>query len=310
MDATRAGTDKKTALVLGGGGAYGVVQAAYVQALVERGFLPDLVVGTSVGALNGAWLALHPDRPQELLRIWLDLERVRLLHPNPLRLAGRVVRGRLGLWRNEIVPRLIAAHCAGRRFEDTQIPFAVVATNLTRARKQVFQQGDLGPAILASTAIPAVFEPVEIGGELFVDGGISASVDLATAFQLGATEILAIDLSPPPAPRRPRTPLGVVRSSFAALSRSATDGMVECLEGRVALRLTTPDLSQRSPWSLDLSAAAVAKNLAVAREAVQELVDGAGRVIPGLPARPVPPPAARSAGRRLRVGWQRKRALA
>jgi len=300
------GLAPKRALVLGGGGAFGVIQAAYIQALSERGYRPDLVVGTSVGALNGAWLAMHPDRPEELLEVWRELGKLQLLRWNPFPIAGRLLRGRLGLWPNEIVPRLISTHVEGRRFEDARIPLVVVATNLTRGRKQTFHTGDLGPAIMASTAIPGVFDPVEIDGELFVDGGITATIDLATAYQLGATEILAVDLTPPADTARPRTAIGVLRLSLAALSRSTMDAMQECLSDRVAVRVTTPDLSQHSPWALTVSDEAIAQNLAVAREAVRVLVDEHGAVIPGPHHHWVCEPAP-AAARGLRGAFQRLR---
>gem|GEM_PF-783293 len=275
-----AGTRRK-ALVLGGGGAYGLVQAAYIQAAYERGFRPDIVVGTSVGALNGAWVALYPERAEELLPIWRDLDRIRVLRLNPIRLAGHVVRRRISLGRNQIVPYLVERYVGNLRFEDTAVRFAVVATNLTRARKHVFDRGPLGPAVLASTAIPGVFEPVEIDGELFVDGGMSCGCDLATAVELGATEILAIDLTPPHNRRRPKTALGVLRQSLAAMSRSATDAMEACLRHQVPMRMIVPDLARQSPWRLDVTEQAIAHNLELARTSITRALDANGNIIPG-----------------------------
>ena len=184
------------ALVLGGGGAFGIVQAAYIQAAYEMGFRPGLVVGTSVGALNGAWVALHPDEPEALLEIWQTLHRHRILRGNPLKVALRAARRRRGIFRNDLVSNLLRTHIRSSRFSETKLPLRVVATNLTRGCKHVFNNGLIAPAILASTAIPGFFDPIEIGGELFVDGGIAASVDLATAVEMGASEILAVELAP------------------------------------------------------------------------------------------------------------------
>ena len=165
---------RRPALVLGGGGAFGVVQAAYIQAAYELGFRPEVVIGTSVGALNGAWVALHPDEPQELLKVWLGLERMKLVDLAPHRLVQRLLRSRMSLCTNEIVPGLIARHLAGLRFEDTVLPLGIVATNLSQGMKRLFRAGPLDGAILASTAIPGVFAPVELDGDLFVDGGVVA----------------------------------------------------------------------------------------------------------------------------------------
>ncbi len=298
-----AGTTRRRALVLGGGGTYGLVQAAYIQAAYERGFRPDIVVGTSVGALNGAWVALYPERADELLPIWRDLDRIRVLKLNPIQLAGHLVRRRISLGQNRIVPYLVARYVGSLRFEDTAVKFAAVATSLTRAQKHVFESGPLGPAVLASTAIPGVFEPVEIDGELFVDGGMSGGCDLATAVDLGATEILAIDLTPAHDQRRPKTALGVLRQSLAALSRSATDAMESCLRDQLPMRMIVPDLSQQSPWRLDVTEQSIAHNLELARAGITRALDSNGEIIPGprlIGAAAAPEPPERRRERRLR----------
>jgi len=271
-------SSSRPALVLGGGGAYGVIQAAYMHAAYEHGFRPRVVVGTSVGSLNGAWLALHPDQPDELLRIWIGLDQMRLVRLNPFRLATRLVRNPMSLTTNNIVPELTANHIGDSRFEDTQLEFAVVATNLLRGAKHVFRSGPLAPAILASTAIPAVFEPVEIDGELFVDGCLTASVDMVTAAAMGATEMLAIDLTAPPGNSRPRTVYGVLKQSFAILSHATTDAMESYIAQQLPARVVRPDLSRNSPWRLDDSAGAVAHNLSLARRDLAGVFDADGHI--------------------------------
>src|SRR4029079_11974407 len=141
---------------------------------------PAMVVGTSVGALNGAWVAMYPERTDQLLEIWLGLDRLRVVDLNPARLVARLLRHPVSIAANQIVPRLLETPLAGKSFADTELPLAVVATNLTRGEKHVFRSGCLADAILASTAIPAVFAPHEVEGNLFVDGGVCASLDLAT----------------------------------------------------------------------------------------------------------------------------------
>lgn len=287
--------ERRPALVLGGGGAYGVVQAAYVQAVYEAGFRPSMVIGTSVGSLNGAWVAMYPDDPEGLVEIWHGLEAINLVRLNPMRVAGRFFRRPLGLSTNEIVPRLIERHVGDLRFEDTKLPLAIVATNLSKAEKHVFRSGPLGPAILASTAIPGLFDPVEVDGELFLDGGLAASVDLATALAMGATEILAIDLARPLIYGRPKTALGVLRCSLGILASSSTNGMEACVAHHTPLRVVRPDLTEYSPWRLHDCASATERNLELARAAVPSIIDSKGRVIPQAPEQslgPVPGVAA------------------
>jgi NTE family protein len=271
----------RPALVLGGGGTWGVVQAAYVHAAREAGYRPSLVVGTSVGALNATWVALHPDDTEGMLQVWHGLEPIRVFDLHPMRMVRKLARRPMAICTNQIVPRLIADHADGATFEDCEIPLAVVATNLTRSTKQVFQSGPLAPAIMASTAIPGVYDPVEIDGELYVDGGLVASLDLATAVQMGATEILAIDLSPPPPTWRPRTVVGILRQSFGVIVHAHIDAMEACLAHQLPVRILRPDLSNHSPWRLDNTSQAIARNLALARAAVAEALDGHGRVASG-----------------------------
>ncbi|MBI2766066.1 MAG: patatin-like phospholipase family protein [Chloroflexi bacterium] len=282
----------RPALVLGGGGAFGLVQAAYVHAAYEAGFRPSLVVGTSVGSLNGAWVALHPDGTDELLRIWLGLDRLRVVNLNPLRLARRVLRQSLSICTNDIVPRLVREHLAGRAFADLKLPLGVVATNLSLGCKHIFRDGPLGNAILASTAIPGVFEPVEFDDALFVDGCLTAPVDMATALDMGATEILAIDLTPAHPGGRPKNALGVLRQSFAILTHATTDAMESCISQQLPVRVMRPDLSKSSPWRLDDSAGAIAHNLGLAHRALASALDADGHVIPTTSAGPIPPPEA------------------
>ena len=278
MDANSAGSSRP-ALVLGGGGALGVIQAAYVTAALEMGFRPEMIVGTSVGSLNGAWTALHPDRPEELLKIWLGLDRLALVRFQPMRLFGKLFHP-TSVTTNDVVPRLLRRHLPGARFEDSAIELAVTATNLSRGEKHVFREGSLEQAVLASTAIPGVFEPVSIGGELFVDGCVTASVDLATAAEMGATEILAIDLTPAPTPARPKTAAGVLKQSFSILTSATTRAAESCLSRQMPVRVIRPDLSHNSPWLLDDSAGSIARNLRLATDGLQGVFDREGHIAP------------------------------
>ena len=289
MDA-RTPASSRPALVLGGGGALGVIQAAYITAALEMGFRPELIVGTSVGSLNGAWAALHPDRPEELLKIWLGLDRLALVRFQPMRLVGKLFHP-TSVTTNDIVPRLLRRYLPGARFEDSAIELAVTATNLSRGEKHVFTEGSLEQAILASTAIPGVFEPVAIGGELFVDGCVTASVDLATAAEMGATEILAIDLTPLPAPARPKTAAGVLKQSFSILTSATTRAAETCLARQMPVRVIRPDLSHNSPWRLDDSAGSIARNLRLAADGLRGVFDSDGHIAPDGKCWAIPPAA-------------------
>lgn len=279
-------TTGRRALVLGGGGAYGIVQAAYIQAVTEAGFRPDLVIGTSVGALNGAWVAMYPDDPEGLIGAWRELGDIRVLDMHPLRLASRLVRRSPALCGRDMVAPLVKRHLGRLTFEDTKLELGVVATNLSRGRKHLFREGLIAPAVRASTAIPGVFEPYEIGGELFVDGCITASVDLGSAVEAGATEILAIELAPPFMPKRATSALGVVSQAFSVLSRAAIDATEAVASRQAAIHVLRPDLSGLSPWRLEYRPGLVEEHLAMARREVAGALDAAGRVVPAATSRP------------------------
>jgi NTE family protein len=249
-------------------------------AAFERGFRPEVVVGTSVGALNGAWVALHPDRPADLLKIWLAMDQFSLVDWHPARIATRLIRNPLSAAPNDVVRKLIQANFGDARFDDTVVDLGVVATNLTKGEKHVFRSGSLRRAILASTAIPGVFEPVTIGTDQFVDGCVTANVDMASALEMGATEIFAIDLTPAPQLAHPRTAVGVLRQSFSILSTAATRAVEACVSQQMPVRMARPDLSGNSAWKLTDSAGAIAHNLRLAHEALAGVFDEDGRVAP------------------------------
>jgi NTE family protein len=287
----------RPALVLGGGGGFGVVQAAYIQAAHELGFRPQVVVGTSVGALNGAWVAMHPSAPEGLLDVWSKLRSQKLLRLNPVRLASRIVRRGGGICANELVPKLIAEHIRDVRFEDTELQLAVVATNLSQGRKHVFRSGGLADAVLASTAIPGVFDPVPLGGHLYVDGCVTAPLDFASAVEMGATEILAIDLTPSHTPGKPRTAIGVLARSMAILAHSSTDAMLAFAEREMPTRMLCPDLSRHSAWRIAVSEDDLQLCLREARAALRGALDANGHVVPAQTS--VPAISAELAPRRL-----------
>ncbi len=206
-DAAKAGP----ALVLSGGGALGALQAGFLRTLVRTDFRPSLIIGTSAGALNGAFLAFNPneDGIEKLIEIWRSLRDRSLFLFNPLRVAYQIMSKQLCLTNSDLLEVLINDHAPQDDFSATKIPLCITTTNLTAGRKEVIHEGQISRALLASTALPGIFCPVEIDGDLHVDGGILANLDLETAIDLGASEILAIDLSRCVDGRRPDSVIGV-----------------------------------------------------------------------------------------------------
>ena len=187
--------------VLGGGGARGAAQVGVLQALFEANVeAPVAVVGTSVGALNGASIAAYPSLAGAMMlrEVWMSRPALSVFQAHPLGLiVSGVRRENLSAFPQANVRRLIEraqALTGVSTFEQLRVPLAVVATDLNAGKPAVFRSGDLTPALLASTAIPGVFPMVRINEREHLDGGVVENTPLNIAVGDGAREILAISL--------------------------------------------------------------------------------------------------------------------
>jgi NTE family protein len=182
----------KTAFVFAGGGSLGAIQVGMLRTLLDAGVRADFVVGASVGAINAGYFAGAPDAAgvAKLARIWSGLRRSDIF---PLTLASA-----FGLLRhpgNLVDPgglrRLIETNLPYPRLEDAQIPLNIMATN-QQGQAVRLSSGPAVEAILASTAIPGVFPPVQIDGEALMDGAIAANTPMLLAAELGASRIIIL----------------------------------------------------------------------------------------------------------------------
>jgi NTE family protein len=187
--------------VLGGGGARGAGQVGVLQALFEANVeAPTAIVGTSVGALNGASIAAYPSLAGTMMlrEVWMSRPALSVFQAHPLGLlASGVRRDQLGVFPQENVRRLIErsqALTGITTFEQLRVPLAVVATDLNAGKPAVFRSGDLTPALLASTAIPGIFPMVRVNDREHLDGGVVENTPLNIAVDDGAKDILAISL--------------------------------------------------------------------------------------------------------------------
>lgn len=165
-----------------------------LRALQERGITPSLVLGSSAGAVNGAWYALYPQRMDDLERVWLTL-RTRTVFPGtPLQVGYNFFRGghahHVGNWH-----RILLQHFSGCRIENAAYPLGVVAVRLSDGAVTVFNHGDVVRTLLASTAIPGLFPPQSVDGELYVDGGVVEFLPIPGAVARGADVVYALDCS-------------------------------------------------------------------------------------------------------------------
>ena len=186
------------AFVLSGGAASGATQVGMLLALRDAHVAPDMIIGTSVGAINGVMIAAHPDDGALRLRdVWATLDKEGLLGSSSLRSLPRLVRTRRHLYRSDGLRGLLHSHLSCRSFDQLALPFVAVATNASAGTTALLQRGPLEPALLASAAIPGIFPRVEIDGAWYFDGGITANVPVRQALRLGAQSVIVLNASPP-----------------------------------------------------------------------------------------------------------------
>nr|QEO74151.1 hypothetical protein [uncultured bacterium] len=207
------------AFVLSGGANLGSVQAGMLVGLLESGIRPDLVVGTSIGAANAAYIAADPTtgRAHDLCRVWRGLRSKDVFPIHPLRALRSVARGG-SLFTPDSFWRLVERELGYERIEDAGIPLRIVATRFSDGSEVVFESGSVKDAILASTALPLVFPPHEIDGELYLDGGLSDQVPLQPAVCAGALRVYVLSVGfPCPPPAHHRSPRAVLVHSIGIL---------------------------------------------------------------------------------------------
>src|SRR5437660_5547402 len=184
-------------LALSGGGANGAAQAGAAAELFEAGFRPDLIIGTSVGAWNGAWMAGHPDGEggRELLRLWVDPSVRSLLRGVVRGYVGALARRRVAAFSDSHMRRIIEQSFGGRSFADLRIPLAVAAVDMISAEIEYLEEGSVSEAVLAASAIPTVLPPVRIGERMLADAGFVDNFGIVEALGRGARSIVLLDAS-------------------------------------------------------------------------------------------------------------------
>lgn len=182
-----------TAFVLGGGGLMGAHEVGMLGALAEAGIRPDLVVGTSVGALNGVFVAADPGGSAERLSDLWQGEPLRLAFSETLvGRAARLARSGTHLHSMEPLRRILTQLLPGPDFEDLELPFHCVAANIEAASARWFSKGPVIPAVMASCAVPGLLPPAEIDGEHYFDGGLVDSIPVGHAVAIGATDVYVL----------------------------------------------------------------------------------------------------------------------
>ena len=197
-------------LALGGGAARGFAHIGVIQVLEEAGIKPDLVVGTSAGSLVAALYAAGRNGV-ELATLAQSMDEGAI---TDWAFPGR------GLIRGEALARYVREQTGQRSIEQMKLPLGIVATDLDSGAPILFQRGDIGMAVRASSAVPAVFQPVKIGTREYVDGGLVSPVPVRFARQMGADLVLAVDISSPPDGAPTGDPFKMLMQTFSIMGKS------------------------------------------------------------------------------------------
>ena len=267
--------------VLGGGGSLGAMQVGMLQALSEHDVAPDIVVGTSVGSLNGAVVALHPtDAASRLSDLWVRVRKEQIFPGGWFTQVRNLQRSKTYLYGNTALAGLIEDFLApARSFDDLTLPFGAVSTDVSTALPVNVREGDLRPALLASAAIPGVFPLVEHGGRRLYDGGVVANVPMTQALQMGAKSLVVLDCTFPgqlAASLDTMTDILLFTAIVRMRSQAAMEAPIVAAEVPVVY-LPGPAAQLISPLDFDHTGELMEQSYAAARRFLRRVeVDGPG----------------------------------
>lgn len=274
------GLPRPLAYVLSGGGPLGAIQVGMLRALEERGVRPDLVVGASAGAINGALVAMDPDNASaRLVDIWAGVQR-RTIFPGSLIANLATLRRH----RNSVYPptglgHLIDIHAGDLRIEDLPVRFVAVAVDAAHGDPVLLEHGRLAPALMASAAIPGIFPPVQLDDQLLYDGGMGGNVPMRHALELGARSLVVLDcrlIQKPTQP--PRTVSQAMLFGVVVLvGRQATDELRDATRRAPVVYLPGPAGDKQSPFDFSHTTRLTEDAYRMSREFLGTLtVDGPG----------------------------------
>ncbi len=282
-----ARTRKGTAFVLGGGGLLGSAEVGMLRALLERGVKPDMIVGTSIGAINGAAIAARPDADgvADLAQLWREVTASGVFAGSLIRRVTTLARTRTSLHSNTGLRRLLERHLPLHSIEDLPVRFECVAASIEAAAEHWFTRGPLVDAVLASAAVPGILPPVVVRGEHFIDGGIVNSIPVSRAVALRAKTIYVCHVGRIDSKlRAPRQPLEVGLVAFEIARRHRFHADMASLPDDVEVHvLPTGD---RTPARYDSLASLRYRNFSRVTERIDAAYAATARYLDRLERRP------------------------
>lgn len=265
---TAEGLPSPVAFVLGGGGSLGAIQIGMLRALAEHGITPDLVVGTSVGSVNGALVAADPEHAADRLAgIWSTMTKSVVFPGGPLTQLRNLRKHRNHLFSSVGLAAVVSAALGDvTDFAQLTLPFGAVAVDAASGLAVLLRSGPLVPAILASSAIPGIYPPVELDGQVLYDGGVLANVPIRQALAMGARSLVLLDCAfPGHLPDVPATmaetlmfwaTLGMRNQAVLEAELAAATVPVLYLPGPAVLAITPLDFTHTAALTADAHTAA------------------------------------------------------
>jgi NTE family protein len=252
----------KIALVLGGGAARGFAHIGVIKVLGSHGIVPDMIVGTSAGAVVGSLYAAGLD-PYAMQKIGQQLDE---------KLFADWTLGGRGLLKGEALQDFVNQNLGRKPLEKLGKPFAAVATDLNTGERVVFRTGDTGMAVRASAAVPGVFQPTQFRGKTYVDGGLTSPVPVQAAREMGADFIIAVDISAQ-APGQPTDSI----SAILWQTTTIMGGIIAANEIKSADVLIRPKLPYVKSWDFTARNDAMLEGERAAQQALPLLKQKLGR---------------------------------
>lgn len=221
---------EKTAFVFAGGGSLGAIEAGMLRELIASGVRPDFLVGASAGAINSVFFAYQPHMAgtMRLEFLWRGIRRQQIMPWSLLSVLGAFRARGTHLVSSAKLRGLLYEHFGNRTLEDADLPVHVVATEMKSGNEIVISSGSAVDAVLASTAIPGVFPPVSLSGNMLIDGGVANNTPISTAIRLGATRVVVLTTGFTCAERR--QPKGALEHAMSALNLLVARQLVSDLE--------------------------------------------------------------------------------
>jgi NTE family protein len=268
-----------TAFVLSGGGNGGVAQVGMLRALLERGYVPDVVVGTSAGALNGAAVATAPtvEKVDQLEGVWASLRGDEVFPGGALKRAWNVLRRDDHLSSNAGLAAVVARADPGRTFADLAVPLRVVTTDLDTGDEILIVAGEIEPALLASAAIPGIFPPVVLDGHRLVDGAVVNLVPISHALAGPTERVFVLDTSDPIGDRPIRSPLDVAIRAFAISRDQRFELELQWVPHEVEVVMLPAARDDREFFDFSGAGSIIAESHDLAARTLEEYEDGARR---------------------------------